>query len=623
MSFVAAAKLALRVKRMKPSRYLEANERAMGVADNGKDEGTANAIVWCSDVIAHLLRDLDIGYVALSPGSSFRGLHESLVNVLGNARPEMLLTLHEEHAVAIAHGWAKVRGTPMGVLVHANVGLMHATMAIYNAFCDRVPMLIMGGVAPMDAGRRISPAHWYHSVLDQGALVREYVKWDDQPLSLHGTVEALLRANQLTRTAPMAPCYVSMDQRMQEDPLPPRNVRREVERYQAPAPFWPDPQAVRRAAELLVGAEHPLILAGRVSRSESAWQARIALAETIGADVVTDMKVAAAFPTDHPLHPGDPMLVFADEPSLAAIREADVILSLDWVDMVNLFARVWPDGSVPAKVIQISADRLVHKGWTRDHMGLPAADVDILAEPCATVPMLLESLRALSDNDVTPRTRERLARKRRSVRERQPKRAAHARPEDISLWDLGVALDAARGKRPMSMIRAPLGWHSGAMPFRHPLDYLGYDGSGGIGSGPGHAVGAALALRGNARLPVALVGDGDFLMGVTALWTAVHHRIPVLVMISNNNSYFVDEEHQRTVSRQRQRSVENAWMGQRIDDPSIDLCAMAHAQGCSAERVERRSDLPSAIERGIAAVDAGAIHVIDVRIVPDYTGLLG
>ena len=98
----------------------------------------------------------------------------------------MLLCLHEEHAVAIAHGWAKVTGTPMGVLVHANVGLMHATMAIYNAFCDRVPMLIMGGVAPMDAGRRISPAHWYHSVLDQGALVRDYVKWDDQPFSLHG-----------------------------------------------------------------------------------------------------------------------------------------------------------------------------------------------------------------------------------------------------------------------------------------------------------------------------------------------------------------------------------------------------------------------------------------------------
>jgi thiamine pyrophosphate-dependent acetolactate synthase large subunit-like protein len=484
-------------------------------------------------------------------------------------------------------------------------------------------MLIMGGVAPMDAGRRISPAHWYHSVLDQGALVRDYVTWDDQPFSLRGTLEALLRANQLTRTAPMAPCYVSIDQRMQEDPLPDQPVGRDVARYAPPVPFRPDADAVRRAAELLVAAEHPVILAGRVSRDETAWNARIALAEALGADVVTDLKVAAAFPTDHPLHPGDPMLVFADEPSLASIRDADVILSLDWVDMVNLFGRVWPGGSVPPKVIQISADRLVHKAWTRDHMGLPAADLDILAEPCTAVPLLLDDVHRLRTAQQVDRAVARLDRRRRETRSRQPRRAAHAGAEDIALWDMGVCLDAARDARAMTLIRAPLGWHAGALPFRHPLDYLGYDGSGGIGSGPGHAVGAALALRESRRLPVALVGDGDFLMGVTALWTAVHHRIAALVMVANNSSYFVDEEHQRTVSRQRKRSLDNAWVGQRLEDPTIDLPAMARAQGCTAERVERRSELTAAIVRGIAAVDAGGCHVIDVKILPDYTGLLG
>jgi len=578
---------------------------------------------WCSDTIATVLRELQIPYVALSPGSSFRGLHESLVNFLENRRPEILLCLHEEHAVAIAHGWAKVTGTPLGVLVHANVGLMHATMAIYNAFCDRVPMLIMGGVAPMDAGRRISPAHWYHSVLDQGALVRDYVKWDDQPFSLHGTVDALLRANQLTRTAPMAPCYISIDQRMQEDPLPAKIPPRDVARYAPPAPFRPDPDAVQRAARLLAGAKQPVILAGRVSRDERAWNARVALAEALGADVVTDMKVAAAFPTDHPLHPGDPMLVFADERSLASIREADVLVSLDWVDIVNLCARVWTDGAVPPKVIQISADRIVHKGWTRDHMALPPADIDILAEPCTTVPMLLEAVVSLQSPEQKRRAGERLEAKKREMRTRKTVRAAHATAEDIGLWDIGTALDAARQARAITVIRAPLGWHSAAYAFRHPLDYLGYDGSGGIGSGPGHAVGAALALRGTGRIPVALVGDGDYLMGVTALWTAVHHKTPVLVIVSNNASYFVDEEHQRSVSRQRKRSIENAWIGQRIDDPLVDLCAMARAQGCSAERVERRSDLAAALGRGIEAFDAGRCHVIDVCILPDYTGLLG
>ena len=605
------------------------DERAASAADGNvstKRDRPANddaTLAWCSDVIANLLRDLPLEFVALSPGSSFRGLHESIVNVLGNDRPEILLCLHEEHAVAIAHGYAKVTATPMGVLVHANVGLMHATMAIYNAFCDRVPMLIMAGVASMDAGRRISPAHWYHSVLDQGALVRDYVKWDDQPFSLHGTLEALLRANQLTRTSPMAPCYVSLDQRMQEDPLPARILPRDVLRHAPPAPFRPDIDVVRRAASLLAGAQRPVILAGRVSRDEQAWSGRIALAETIGADVVTDLKVAAAFPTDHPLHPGDPMLVFADEASLASIRDADVIVSLDWVDMVNLFARVWPDGSVPPKVIQVSADRLVHKGWTRDHMGLPAVDIDVLAEPCATVPMLLEEVCGAQTDEQKQHAGMRLAHRRQQTRSRQPKRAADAEPEDISLWDMGVSLDAARGERPICVIRVPLGWHAGALPFRHPLDYLGYDGSGGIGSGPGHAVGAALALRGSGRLPVALVGDGDFLMGVTALWTAARHRIPVLVLIANNQSYFVDEEHQRTISRQRHRSLDNAWIGQRIEDPTVDLVAMARAQGCTAERVERRSELAAAIARGIAAVDGGRCHVVDVRIMPDYTGLLG
>jgi acetolactate synthase-1/2/3 large subunit len=284
---------------------------------------------------------------------------------------------------------------------------------------------------------------------------------------------------------------------------------------------------------------------------------------------------------------------------------------------------VWPDGTVPPKVIQVSADRLVHKAWTRDHMGLPAADLDILAEPCATVPLLLEEVHNVQDAGRQRRARERLARRGQETRDRKPKRAAHAGSEDIALWDMGICLDAARDQRPMTLIRAPLGWHSGALPFRDPLDYLGYDGSGGIGSGPGHAVGAALALRGTARLPVAIVGDGDFLMGVTALWTAVHHRIAVLVIIANNSSYFVDEEHQRTVSRQRKRSLDNAWVGQRLEDPTIDLTAMARAQGCTAERVERRSELPAAMQRGIAAVDAGNCHVVDVRILPDYTGLLG
>ena len=366
-----------------------------------------------------------------------------------------------------------------------------------------------------------------------------------------------------------------------------------------------------------------MILAGRVSRGEAAWAARIALAEALGADVVTDLKVAAAFPTDHPLHPGAPMLVFADEPSLASIREADVILSLDWVDMVNLFGRVWPDGAVPPKVIQVSADRLVHKAWSRDHMGLPAADVDILAEPCTTVPLLLDAIRGLQSEAQRERAAEHLARAAEGTAVTRAEARRRMRVRKTSRSGTGRVPRCGARPRLSSVIRAPLGWHAVPCRFVIRSTISAMTARAASAPVPGTRWARHSHCAGRTRLPVALVGDGDFLMGVTALWTAVHHRIPVLVIVANNKSYFVDEEHQRTVSRQRKRSLDNAWVGQRIDDPLIDLAAMARAQGCTAERVERRSELTAAIERGIAAVDAGNCHVIDVQILPDYTGLLG
>src|SRR4051812_43975673 len=150
-----------------------------------------------SDVVAQTLRALDIPYIALNPGASYRGLHDSLVNFLGNADPQMLLCLHEEHAVAIAQGYAKVTGKPMAVALHSNVGLLHATMAIFNAWCDRMPVVILGATGPVDAVKRRPWIDWIHTARDQGAMVRPYVKWDDQPASPGAARESLLRAHWL------------------------------------------------------------------------------------------------------------------------------------------------------------------------------------------------------------------------------------------------------------------------------------------------------------------------------------------------------------------------------------------------------------------------------------------
>src|SRR5438046_5928553 len=255
-----------------------------------------------SDVVAETLRALALPYIALVPGASFRGLHDSLVNYLGNRDPQMLLCLHEERAVAIAHGYAKVTGRPLAVAVHSNVGLFHATMAIFNAWCDRMPVVILGATGPVDAAKRRPWIEWIHTARDQGAIVRPYVKWDDQPASPAAAREALLRAMWHAQSVPQGPVYVNFDAEMQEAPLAEQPPPIAASRYTPTTPSAASAQSIDRAAELLRNARHPLLLIGRVSRDPAAWAARIALAERLVAGVGTDLKVGASFPTDHPLH---------------------------------------------------------------------------------------------------------------------------------------------------------------------------------------------------------------------------------------------------------------------------------------------------------------------------------
>jgi len=559
--------------------------------------------IWGSDAIAAVLRELDIPYVALNPGASYRGLHDSLVNYLGNTRPRMLLCLHEESAVALAHGWAKVTGRPMGAIVHSNVGLMHATMAIFNAWCDRMPVIIFGATGAVDAMRRRPWIEWIHTARDQGALIRNYTKWDDQPASIGAAQEAILRANMIAQTPPCGPVYININLELQEDEITTLPAPPAIERFAPPVPLEPAGPIVRQAAELLASARRPLILAGRGSRDPEAWQRRIALAEAVGARVMTDRKSGATFPTDHPLHGG----------GAERIVDADVILSLDWVDLAGTLRTAFAGKPATAKIIQVSVDQYVHNGWSMDYQGLPPADVYLLAEPDAAATPLLAAVKELRpEAPPIPAPASRLG---------PPPLSALEDAEIIQVPHIATALKAALGDSPVSMLRLPLSWADGLWEFHHPLDYLGTDGGGGIGSGPGMSVGAALALRdtGSGRLPIAVLGDGDFLMGVTALWTAVRNEIPLLIIVANNRSFFNDELHQERVARQRSRPIENRWIGQAIRGPDIDLATMARGQGCTGiGPVEDPKQLVSAIRDGVAAVRAGRVCVVDVHVATGY-----
>lgn len=573
--------------------------------------GDNRPMEWVSDVAAEMLRRMGIRYVSLNPGASYRGLHDSLVNYLGNSDPQILLCLHEDHAVSIAHGYASVLDEPMGVVLHSNVGLMHGLMGVFNAWCDRAPVLVMGATGPVDAPLRRPWIDWIHTAKDQGALLRNFVKYDDEPRSAEAIVEAMLRANLLARQAPRGPVYVCFDAGLQETPLKDGEVTMpDVSRF-APADPPPAPaRAVTEAAGLLAGARNPVLLFGRMSAGLDDWNRRVKLAELLGAGVITDLKNRAVFPTGHALHVGAPsnwIGPFGQEELMAA----DVVVAFDWVDLAGSFKPLAPRGGVPGRIVNCTLDSYLHNGWSADHFGLSAADVPVLADPDVFVGQLLAELEG------------RLGGEARWNGEAKPKPTAEeggAPGDRIAPRDIANALKAARRGREITLTRVPLGWAADAWTFAHPLDYLGNDGGGGLASGPGNAIGAGLALLESERAVVAILGDGDFMQGGSALWTAAHYRIPVLFVVSNNRSNFNDEVHQQAMATQRGRPVENRWIGQRIDEPAIDLAAYARAQGLDAiGPVESPDGLRAALEEGLAVVDSGRPCLVDVVVRPGYS----
>ncbi|MDA0664692.1 MAG: thiamine pyrophosphate-binding protein [Proteobacteria bacterium] len=571
-----------------PERPLPANDSRMG---------------WVSDVVAEMLRRMDIPYIAMVPGSSYRGLQDSLVNYLGNTRPQMLVCLHEEHAVAIAHGYAKVTEKPMAAAVHANVGLMHATMGVFNAWCERLPLLLLGATGPVNSVRRRAWIDWIHTARDQASMIRGFTKWDAQLASVEDSLEALARARKITSQKPMGPVYVVFDVALQETALERDPVLPDLARYRpAPDPATPA-ESLAEAVRLLRGAARPVILAGRVSRAVDDWDRRVRLAEALGARVITDLKLSAAFPQNHPLH-GGPAAYRLSEADARIVREADVILSLDWLDLGGTLNQAFGDTVVSARVISATLDDQLTNGETFDHHALPPVDLAIQATPDTVTAALLPEL----------------SRGSRKNYDRVPLPVA-AIPESgkFGLRALAGAVVRVSANRNVALIRLPLGWPAQFTKIEHPLDHLGYDGGAGVGSGPGIAVGAALALAGSGRLPVAIIGDGDYVMGASALWTAAHYKIPLLVVIANNRSYYNDEAHQETMARNRGRPIANRWIGQRLDDPPIDLSGLAQSMGLEAlPQIEDAADLVSGLEAAFARVASGASCVLDVRVTPGY-----
>ena len=541
-----------------------------------------------------------------------------MVNHGGNARPQLLLCLHEEIAVAVAHGYAKATGQVGFAAVHDLVGLMHASMAVYDAWCDRVPLVLLGGGGPLDATRR-RPVDWLHSATSQAELIRQYTKWDDEPTSAGALLGGVTRAQQIAATEPTGPTYVTLDADLQERDLADPVALPDLARHRPPGPVAAADGEIERAVELLASASAPVILAGGVGLHADATAPLVGFAEMIGAACVDDRNFVV-FPTAHPQNlTGDP----------SVLREADVVLAVDVRDIAAALGRGRNrsrSGTQAARaagpaVIDLSLNQLALRSWSHAGGAPIPTDVALLADPRHGVDQLLAAVsRRLSDQPDTGAGRRVALGQRHDQLLAGQRRDAQARWDDTPISPARLVTEvweAVRERPWLLALRNTRTWPHGIWQFDGGGQYLGHSGGGGVGYGPGAMVGAALAARDRGQLAVAIIGDGDLLMAPGGLWTAVHYEIGLLVVVNNNRSFYNDEQHQVQVAEQRRRPVANAWIGMRLTDPAVDLAAMARSYGAWAEGpITDPAALPGALTRALEAVDDGRVALLDVHTSP-------
>jgi len=583
------------------------------------DGATSNQTLYGSDRMAELLRGLGYEYAFINPGSSFRGLHDSIVNVLGNTAPELVLTTHEMIAVGMAHGYAKAKRQSALVILHNLVGLMNGSMAIYNAFCDQTPLLILGGSGPADPAERRF-IDWAHSANAQGDLIRNYVKWTDEPPTLDAIIDGILLARKKGLTAPQGPSYLSIDAALQEVPIDSIDLPELSSRViNPPAAPHPSPAQLDELVELLVSSKMPLIFAGRLGLDPETTEPLKRLVELSGAAYHDDRNIVC-FPTNHPQN------LNGDK---AIAKDADLLICFDCQDVNLLSGQYQPKRSNiaggaaredRATIVDVSMNAYFGNSWTRFGGPDARADLVVSADPLATIralgDRLAERLTATPDRmEAIEARRQQLADRSAALREaRQARYAKRWEDQHISLPRItGEVYEAIKAEDWTLVVRNHRSWQDGIFEFTGAGQYLGGDGGGGVGYGPAAAAGAALALKGTGKIPVAMLGDGDFVMASGALWSAAAHKAPLLLVILNNRTWGNDELHQREVAHQRNRPVENAHVGQRMEGPDIDLTNLARSYGVwSVGPISDPAELSKHLNEAVSIVRDGGIAVVEV-----------
>ncbi len=573
----------------------------------------AKAQRWASDVIVDLLHQYDLPYAALNPGASYRGLHDSIVNYGGN-RPYMMLCQHEETAVQIAHGYAKASGKPMVAILHNLVGLLHANLAIYYAYIDRAPVFIIGATGPMDESKRRPRIDWTHTANVQGQAVRDYTKWDYQPASIDGVPESFARAYGVMMTEPQGPVYMCYDAWLQEQPLDHEVPLPPADAMRVPARMAPDPEALARAAQMLVKAKAPVILVEYAGRDPNSFHALVELAETVAAPVY-DLNSRLNFPSHHPLNMSMVKEIF---------RDADLILGLDVRDwerpttqLVSTTRTVTSLVRPDCQWVDIGFGDLELSSWSMDYQRLMHAQLRVLGDTSLAIPALTRLCReALAkDSLLVQRAQARFA----EIRKRHEAARARWAEEAKRDWDASPiplprlaaeVWDVIKHEDWVLTAGTLEDWTRKLWNFDKPYRHAGK--SLGTATQIGISLGVALAHRGTGRLVVDMQPDGDLMFDAGALWVAAKHKIPMLVVMYNNRAYYNDWEHQIRMARQRGTPLERAHIGMDLCDPDPDFAGLARSMGWYAEGpIEHGKDVAPALKRAIERVKAGQPALID------------
>ena len=562
-----------------------------------------------SDFMLDVMKSLGFEYIAANPGSSFRALHESIINYGGNKNPELLTCCHEESSVAMADGYAKVEGKPMAVMAHSTVGLQHAAMAIYNAYAGRVPVFIILGNT-IDVAARRPGVEWYHSAQDAAAMVRDYTKWDDLPISLTHFGESAVRAYKIAMTPPRGPVVLVADSDLQETPIA-DPARMHVPKLTLARPPAGDSGAVAELAKLLVAAENPVLMGGQAIRTPEGMKLLIDLAETLQAPVAS-----GKFPSRHPLN----------QAAGGVVRNADLIVGLEVADFwgtVNnvrdqLERSTRPIIKKDTKLVSITANDLYLKSNYQDFQRYTELDMAIAADPEATLPSLIEAVKRLITAD-----------RKRVFEERGKKFAAasaqaleQARTAATYGWDASPISTARLSVELWNAIKdkdwASVGGGGGRLwNIDKHYQTLGGGGAAAVGSGLPTSVGAALAHRKYGRLCVSIQNDGDLMYAPGVLWTAAHHGIPLLSVMHNNRAYHQEVMHIQRMANRHQRGITNAGIGTKIEDPNIDYATVARGMGVHGEGpITDPKDLGPALRRAIEVVVRGEPALVDVVTQP-------